>query len=154
MCNGLTPGICANGGTCVRPGVCQCRTGYALPRCDDVNECRIKNGGCSQTCQNLQGSYRCRCRSGYALLSDGKSCKPLCHGAPIGTCQNGGTCVQPDVCACPTGFAAPRCDDVNECNTNNGGCSQTCTNTHGSYRCSCEPGYGLVNGSLCKRNGF
>ncbi|XP_064612916.1 fibrillin-2-like isoform X2 [Liolophura sinensis] len=144
VCNGLTPGICANGGTCVRPGVCQCRTGYALPRCDDVNECQIKNGGCSQTCQNLRGSYRCGCRSGYALLSDGKSCKPHCHGAPIGTCQNGGTCVQPDVCTCPVGFAAPRCDDINECLQNNGGCSGTCTNTEGSFTCSCGHGYQLA----------
>ena len=27
--------------------------------------------------------------------------------------------------------------DVDECHTDNGGCNQTCTNTHGSYICSC-----------------
>ena len=33
--------------------------------------------------------------------------------------------------------------DINECNTNNGGCNQTCTNTVGSYECSCNTGYSL-----------
>ena len=34
--------------------------------------------------------------------------------------------------------------DVNECLTNNGGCGQDCTNTLGSYTCSCKSGYSLV----------
>ena len=33
--------------------------------------------------------------------------------------------------------------DVNECNTNNGGCEQYCLNTRGSHYCSCRPGYSL-----------
>ena len=33
--------------------------------------------------------------------------------------------------------------DINECATNNGGCSQVCLNTEGSYVCDCYPGYGL-----------
>ena len=33
--------------------------------------------------------------------------------------------------------------DINECGTNNGGCAQNCTNTDGSYYCSCVPGYVL-----------
>ena len=35
--------------------------------------------------------------------------------------------------------------DINECNTNNGGCATTCTNTNGSYECSCNTGYELNN---------
>ena len=31
--------------------------------------------------------------------------------------------------------------DINECNTNNGGCSQNCTNTQGSRVCSCRTGF-------------
>ena len=38
--------------------------------------------------------------------------------------------------------------DVNECLTNNGGCSQICTNTHGSFQCSCYSGYALVADNL------
>lgn len=31
--------------------------------------------------------------------------------------------------------------DVNECNTDNGGCDQVCINNEGSYRCACLQGY-------------
>ena len=31
--------------------------------------------------------------------------------------------------------------DINECATNNGGCAQICTNSVGSYYCSCGAGY-------------
>ena len=33
--------------------------------------------------------------------------------------------------------------DINECESNNGNCSQSCTNTNGSYICSCLSGYML-----------
>ena len=36
------------------------------------------------------------------------------------------------------------CGDIDECATNNGGCTQTCTNTAGSYTCGCNPGYALA----------
>ena len=36
--------------------------------------------------------------------------------------------------------------DINECSENNGGCKDTCTNTMGSYVCSCPAtGYLLDN---------
>ena len=35
--------------------------------------------------------------------------------------------------------------DINECDTSNGGCDTTCTNTVGSYYCSCNTGYELDN---------
>ena len=32
--------------------------------------------------------------------------------------------------------------DINECQDgNNGGCTDQCTNTRGSYQCSCQRGY-------------
>ena len=34
--------------------------------------------------------------------------------------------------------------DMDECQTNNGGCDQTCTNTPGSFGCSCTTGYTLA----------
>ena len=33
--------------------------------------------------------------------------------------------------------------DIVECDENNGGCSQICTNTEGSFECSCRNGYVL-----------
>jgi len=41
--------------------------------------------------------------------------------------------------------------DVNECRTGNGGCSQDCLNTRGSYRCTCSDRYYLseTDGKSC-----
>ena len=36
------------------------------------------------------------------------------------------------------------CTDINECATNNGNCAQNCSNTVGSYLCSCGVGY-IIN---------
>ena len=35
--------------------------------------------------------------------------------------------------------------DIDECETKNGGCTQSCNNTAGSYYCSCLIGYELAN---------
>ena len=38
------------------------------------------------------------------------------------------------------------CDsDINECQTDNGGCAQTCNNIAGSYNCSCWDGFELTD---------
>lgn len=42
-----------------------------------------------------------------------------------------------------SGFAAVFITDVDECQTNNGGCQHECHNSIGSYRCSCHNGYVL-----------
>jgi hypothetical protein len=40
--------------------------------------------------------------------------------------------------------------DVNECRSNNGGCSQDCINTRGAYHCTCSDQYYLeANGRTC-----
>ena len=33
--------------------------------------------------------------------------------------------------------------DIDECELDNGKCDHNCTNTNGSYYCSCHPGYDL-----------
>eukprot|EP00795_Rhopilema_esculentum_P010217 gene10217-18900_t len=45
-----------------------------LARMVDTNECQVENGGCSQTCINSVGSYKCECSDGYKLAEDGKKC--------------------------------------------------------------------------------
>ena len=44
----------------------------------------------------------------------------------------------------------PSCVDINEClpNGGRGPCEQICTNTLGSFDCSCQPGYN-VSGYTC-----
>ncbi|XP_065068975.1 uncharacterized protein LOC135694205 [Rhopilema esculentum] len=66
---------CQNGGTCTLPNRCKCPKGFSGRTCsDDTNECQVENGGCSQTCINSVGSYKCECSDGYKLAEDGKKC--------------------------------------------------------------------------------
>jgi hypothetical protein len=52
-------------------------------------------------------------------------------------------------CFCPWGMCDTRpingsnCVDVDECQTNNGGCSHLCSNSIGSFACNCLTGYEL-----------
>ena len=45
----------------------------------DINECAAGNGGCSHTCVDMIGSYKCMCPEGYELASDKKICKGRVH---------------------------------------------------------------------------
>ena len=56
-------------------------------------------------------------------------------------------------CVCEESYALIKYlhTDVNECNDVNGGCHHSCTNTFGSYICSCDPGYLLLeDNSTCE----
>ena len=55
---------------------CVCLSGWMGDRCDqDVNECTENPAICGtdKICQNLQGSHRCDCRSGFEKI--GEDCK-------------------------------------------------------------------------------
>lgn len=56
-------------------------------------------------------------------------------------------------CTCNAGFKVNHidrhlCEDINECEDRP--CSQICTNTYGSYHCSCTDGYALKDKHICK----
>lgn len=43
----------------------------------DINECAVNNGFCDKqrsTCQNMRGGHRCRCKEGYILDSNRRTC--------------------------------------------------------------------------------
>lgn len=40
----------------------------------DVDECIINNGGCEDTCVNTAGGFQCKCRDGYVVDTDNKTC--------------------------------------------------------------------------------
>ncbi len=43
--------------------------------------------------------------------------------------------------------------DIDECDTSNGRCNHVCTNTNGSYECTCDVGYSLNEDShTCSGN--
>ncbi|KAI8482345.1 hypothetical protein Bbelb_399360 [Branchiostoma belcheri] len=61
------------------------------------------------------------------------------------------SCTAPDTCTCEIGYTGSLCDeDIDECESRNGDCDQHCINTVGSYRCSCDDGYNLLNRRECK----
>ena len=98
----------------------------------DINECQTSNGGCNQSCINTVGSFQCFCDVGYTLASDNVGCDgkhQLSH-------EN--TEIMLNVFF----------PDINECQASNGRCSQTCTNTVGSFECSCDTGYTLASDNL------
>lgn len=44
--------------------------------------------------------------------------------------------------------------DINECLSNRGGCEQNCTNSMGSFQCSCNQGYSLSGDGFSCTGGF
>ncbi|XP_036362858.1 uncharacterized protein LOC115216258 [Octopus sinensis] len=50
-------------------------------------------------------------------------------------------------CQCEKGYTLKAdnssCEDIDECQKNNGNCQHSCTNVNGSYTCNCNEGYAL-----------
>ncbi|XP_060030952.1 nidogen-2 isoform X2 [Erinaceus europaeus] len=146
-----------------RPGsgvdyTCECPTGYQGDgwSCIDVNECTTGFYHCvaNSVCINLQGSYRCECRSGYVFADDQHTCVLITP--PANPCEDGShTCAPADqaqcihhggstfTCSCLSGYSGNghQCTDVDECSENRCHPSATCYNTPGSFSCHCQPGY-------------
>lgn len=123
---------------------CNCKKGWTGKTCStDVNECAVRNGGCSHYCINRPGTYHCFCQSGFQLLADNRTCEDIdeCMVSPdiCGTalCKN---LPSSYTCICEEGFiyneVTKSCQDIDECVEKR--CEQTCLNTPGSYLCHCD----------------
>nr|XP_042909007.1 fibrillin-1 isoform X2 [Parasteatoda tepidariorum] len=141
---------------------CRCLPGFIgspphnIP-CRDINECLIKNFGCSHSCINTPGSALCSCPPGFELKDDNKTC------VDIDECQikNGGcqmfchNSIRSFHCSCSSGYTLAKdnysCMDNDECaDGNNGGCSDICNNFPGGHYCSCRKGFRLdIEGKTC-----
>uniref|UniRef100_A0A8C3JSM0 Fibrillin-2 n=1 Tax=Calidris pygmaea TaxID=425635 RepID=A0A8C3JSM0_9CHAR len=103
-----------------------------------INECALDPDICSNgICENLRGSYRCNCNSGYEPDPSGRNCisgpsKEWCGWIRI---SNGVFCFW--------------IIDINECESSpcvNG----ACRNNLGSFNCECSPGSKLDStGLIC-----
>ncbi|KAH9413647.1 Bone morphogenetic protein 1 [Dermatophagoides pteronyssinus] len=56
------------------------KAGFSATFIKEMNECLDSDHGCEHECINTFGGYRCECRIGYELHSDGKKCEDACGG--------------------------------------------------------------------------
>ncbi|NXW24098.1 PROS protein, partial [Circaetus pectoralis] len=121
---------------------CVCKPGWQGEKCEeDKNECEDINGGCSQRCSNLPGSYRCLCEDGYFMHSNKRDCggrnsleKKLLMNLKM-------LLVERKICLLFTqhnffSVHACVCYYIDECAENV--CAQLCVNSPGSYSCYCD----------------
>ena len=106
----------------------------------DVNECADDISGCSDICNNTEGSYSCGCPIGYQLANDLHNCS--------GEFRSNSTLL---LLLYIIIILHNYCLDIDECRDNDVGCTQNCVNTPGSYYCSCNTGYSLASdGHTCE----
>eukprot|EP00920_Eleutheroschizon_duboscqi_P030216 GHVT01073229.1.p1 GENE.GHVT01073229.1~~GHVT01073229.1.p1 ORF type:complete len:902 (-),score=190.11 GHVT01073229.1:381-2942(-) len=134
---------------------CQCLPGLqgdGRETCDDVDECVDSPCAANAQCINRLGSFECLCPFGF--VGDGLTrCDAFSLCRYFNPCHASAVCVGASPlwlprCVCPPGHSgegtmdAP-CVDVDECASENGQCAHVCTNTVGSFSCSCRPGFQL-----------
>ena len=131
---------------------CNCLTGFVGINCYDSDECLNGDHNCHghAECKNIEGSFTCACKKGY--YGNGQYCTAgKCLDS---SCPDNEQCVSPTRtdCKCKSGFVRNStnfCTDVDECSTENV-CDEKadCSNTLGSYNCSCEMGF-VGDGKFC-----
>uniref|UniRef100_A0A8C6CMY2 Matrilin-2 n=1 Tax=Moschus moschiferus TaxID=68415 RepID=A0A8C6CMY2_MOSMO len=114
-----------------------------------VHMCSILEHNCAHFCINTPGSYVCRCKQGYILSSDEKTCRiqDLCAADDHGCEQLCVNLLGSFVCQCYSGYTlaadGKRCEAVDYCASENHGCEHECVNADGSYLCRCHKGFAL-----------
>ncbi|ELW47439.1 Matrilin-2 [Tupaia chinensis] len=114
-----------------------------------VHVCSTLEHNCAHFCINTPGSYICRCKQGYILNSDQKTCRiqDLC-ATEDHACEQ--LCVNVPgsfVCQCYSGYLLAEdgksCVAVDYCALENHGCEHECVNADSSYFCRCRGGFAL-----------
>ncbi|CAL1533938.1 unnamed protein product, partial [Lymnaea stagnalis] len=120
------------------------------PRCSGHGTCDLNNTRNIEFFDGLVQVLKCACLPAYigdscATEKDACKSKPCSQGqncTDLTAAQQGNSSVGHVCGPCPAGFEDlnKRCIDKDECNGTKV-CDQICTNTEGSYRCSCNDGF-------------
>ncbi|XP_046711238.1 matrilin-2 [Silurus meridionalis] len=99
---------------------------------------------CENLCTQIPRGHMCGCYKSFRPSRENpKRCEFYCESKP---------CKMPcSSCECPDGFIKDEtwCTDLDECMSNHNNCEQNCTNTFGSYKCSCQEGFMLEKKYKC-----
>ncbi|XP_042357107.1 matrilin-3-like [Plectropomus leopardus] len=114
---------------------------------------------CQHICVNNGTTYNCKCRSGYVLNPDKKTCTRSDTCAQGHDCQH--ICISTDdsfICKCRMGYVLnadqKTCSrsDLDACSQGND-CQHICVNNGNSYICKCRVGYVLnMDQKTCSRS--
>uniref|UniRef100_A0A672GS12 Matrilin 2 n=1 Tax=Salarias fasciatus TaxID=181472 RepID=A0A672GS12_SALFA len=137
----------------------------------DVSMCEVVDHQCQHICVSSPVSYRCKCRAGFTLNPDGKTCKGYqltidkkkCNRIDYCDLGNHGCehdCVSvPEsyICRCKKGYVlnldgkTSKAIRIDHCADGSHGCEQEAMNTEDSCVCKCRQGYTLKpDGKTCK----
>ncbi|KAM9394479.1 adhesion G protein-coupled receptor E5-like [Pholidichthys leucotaenia] len=106
-----------------------CPQGFAKQKngsCEDDNECEEDRCPSNANCMNTYGSFYCQCNDGF--LSPEKTV----NVSPFSQCEVFSSEIDVD-----------ECQEENRCGKN-----ASCTNTKGSYECTCHSGFGTRSGKF------
>ncbi|KAK7080014.1 Signal peptide, CUB [Halocaridina rubra] len=136
---------------------CSCRDGWEGNgrTCTDVDECRLRNGGCVHICTNSPGNYTCSCHPGFESHPlDHHNCQDIDECATDnGGCQHMCTnTIGSFTCSCWMGYTlsadGTSCIESATCSPLE--CEQHClVGAGGSPSCGCREGYVLVRATRC-----
>lgn len=159
---------CTTNAECI-DGQCFCQDGFEPQGsvCVDLDNCRMNPNLCGPfaTCINTPGSFRCECEAGYIGTPPRVKCKAPCEDVKCGDhayCKPDG---DEAYCVCEEGWTydpsdiSKGCIDIDNCDSMYGpsgmcGTNAICTNTPGTYECSCPPGFSGDPQRECKQIDF
>ncbi|KAI4891035.1 hypothetical protein NFI96_013892 [Prochilodus magdalenae] len=118
---------------------------HNIPDQCSPNPCNHKG---TVRCEDKKGEFQCHCFTGWAGLKCEEECPvPFC---PL-TCMTVHICLV--LCKGVTcqylSLSCTTAENVNECSEGNGRCDHECSNSMGSYHCSCRDGYSLSGHHRC-----
>nr|XP_027810076.1 matrilin-4 isoform X2 [Marmota flaviventris] len=123
-----------------------------------IDLCAEGTHGCDHHCVSSPGSYFCRCRAGFVLQEDQRSCRAIDH-CSFGNHSCEHECVSTlggPRCRCREGHVllpdGRTCQVRDLCNGVDHGCEFQCVSEGLSYRCLCPEGRRLqADGRSCLR---